>query len=160
MRESRFIFDGIDTLYYDLNKVSLSRGGSNIDSPEWIKNKKATINLKNNDDKCFQYALAVTLIMNKLKRILKEYQKLGLLLVNAIGIDFSTGPDSWEVFERNNKSIALNILCVPYNTKRIGHTYKLEYNFESENQVILLIITDGKNGIILPSKFCLHCSEE
>ena len=32
-----------------------------MDSPKWIKNKKATINPKNNDDKCFQYALTVAL---------------------------------------------------------------------------------------------------
>ena len=44
---------------YDLNKVKLSRGRSYIDSPEWLKNKKAIINPKNNDDKCFQYALTV-----------------------------------------------------------------------------------------------------
>ena len=46
MRGSEFIFDSVDALYYDLNKVSLSRGGSYIDSPEWLKNKKATINQK------------------------------------------------------------------------------------------------------------------
>ena len=57
MTRSEFIFDGVDALYYDLNKVSLSRGESYIDSPEWVKNKKATINTKNSDDKCFQYAL-------------------------------------------------------------------------------------------------------
>ena len=60
MRGSEFIFDGVNALYYDLNKVSLSRGRSYIDSPEWLKNKKATINPKNND-KCFQYALNVVL---------------------------------------------------------------------------------------------------
>ena len=32
-----------------------------IDSPEWLKHKKATINPKNNDDNCFHYALAVAL---------------------------------------------------------------------------------------------------
>ena len=48
-------------MYYDLNKIRVSRGKSYIDSPEWLKNKKATINPKNNDDKCFQYALAVAL---------------------------------------------------------------------------------------------------
>ena len=37
MRGSEFIFDSVDTLYYDLNKVSLSRGASYIDSPEWLK---------------------------------------------------------------------------------------------------------------------------
>ena len=43
MRGSEFIFDSVDSLYYNLNKISLSRGGSYIDSPKRIKNKKATI---------------------------------------------------------------------------------------------------------------------
>ena len=51
MRGSEFIFDSVNALYYDLNKISLSRGGSYIDSPEWLKNKKTIINPKNNDDK-------------------------------------------------------------------------------------------------------------
>ena len=53
MRGSEFIFDHVDALYYYLNKISLSRGGSYIDSPKWLKNKKTTINPKNNYDKCF-----------------------------------------------------------------------------------------------------------
>ena len=32
MRGNEFIFDSVDALYYDLNKISLSRGGSYIDS--------------------------------------------------------------------------------------------------------------------------------
>ena len=40
MRESEFIFDGGDALYYDFNKKSLSRNGSYIDSPKWLKNKR------------------------------------------------------------------------------------------------------------------------
>ena len=47
MRVSEFVYDGVDVLYYNLNKVSLSRGGSCIDSPKWLKNKKATINPQN-----------------------------------------------------------------------------------------------------------------
>ena len=61
MGGSEFIFDSIDALSYDLNNISLSRGGSYIDSPKWLKNKKATINPKINDDKCFQYAITVAL---------------------------------------------------------------------------------------------------
>ena len=49
MRGSDFIFDGVNFLYYDFNKISISRGGSYIDSPKWLKNKKSTINPKNND---------------------------------------------------------------------------------------------------------------
>ena len=36
MRGSEFVFDGVNVLYYDLNKISLNRGGSYIDSPAWI----------------------------------------------------------------------------------------------------------------------------
>ena len=44
MRGSEFAYGSVDALYYNFNKVSLSRGGSYIDSPKWLKNKKATIN--------------------------------------------------------------------------------------------------------------------
>ena len=54
MRGSEFEFDGINFFYYGFNKTSIYRGGTYIDSPKWLKDKKSTINLKNNDDKCFQ----------------------------------------------------------------------------------------------------------
>ena len=80
-RGSEFAYDSVDALYYNLNKVSLSRGGPYIDSPKWLKNKKTTINPKNNDDKCFQYAERPS----KLKTIQKEYQRLNLLLIYTTG---------------------------------------------------------------------------
>ena len=55
MRGSEFVFYSVDLLYYILHKISLSRGGSYIDSPEWIKNKKTTINPKNTkNNECIQ----------------------------------------------------------------------------------------------------------
>ena len=57
MKGSDLEFDGVNLLYYDFNKISLNRGGSYMDSPEWIKDKKSTINPKNNDYKCFQDAV-------------------------------------------------------------------------------------------------------
>ena len=61
MKGSEFVFDSVDLLEYKLNKIGLNRGGSYVDSPKLLKNKKAIINPKNNDDKCFQYALTVAL---------------------------------------------------------------------------------------------------
>ena len=54
MRESDCEFDGINFFYYNFNKTSIYRGGSYIDSPKWLKDKKSTINPKNNDHKYFQ----------------------------------------------------------------------------------------------------------
>ena len=69
MRRSVFVFDCVDSLYYKLHKISLNRGRSCKDSPKWITIKKATINLKNNDDKCFQYAITVALNHKQMKTL-------------------------------------------------------------------------------------------
>ena len=62
MKGSSFTFERIDLLEYHLHKISLNRGSSYIESPEWIKNKRVTINPKNTkDNNCFQYAITAVL---------------------------------------------------------------------------------------------------
>ena len=84
--------------------------------------------------------------MNKLKRILKEYLILNPLLISIIGkkLDFPLHKKDWKKFELNNKSIALDILYMPYNTEKIRHVYKSKYSLKLKNQVILLMITNEK----------------
>ena len=41
---------------------------------------------------------------------------------------------------------------MPHNTKKIRHAYKSKYNLNCENQVILLMITDGKKWHYLAVK--------
>ena len=68
VKGSEFIFDSVDLLYYHLQKTSVKRiGSSYINSPKWLKNKKATINPKNNDNNCFQYAIIVALNPKQIK---------------------------------------------------------------------------------------------
>ena len=59
-------------MFYKLHKISLNRGESYADSCKLLKNKKTTINLENNDDKCFQYAITVELNYDQIKKIHKE----------------------------------------------------------------------------------------
>ena len=51
MRGSNFIFDSVQLMYYKCHKINFKRGGSYIDSPDWIKNKEAIIDPKTEDDK-------------------------------------------------------------------------------------------------------------
>ena len=147
-------FYSVDLLYYKLHKTILNRGGAYTDSPEWLKNKKATINPKNNGDKCFQYAVTVALnyqnIKNDLQRILNIQPFVGQY--NWKEINFPSHKNDWNEFEKNNKAIALNILYVPHNTKRIRHAYKSKHNLSCEIQVILLMIADGKKSHYLAVK--------
>ena len=58
MKGNEFFFDYVQLLYYKCHKIDSSSGGSYIDSLDWIKNKKATINPVNKKDKkCFYYAV-------------------------------------------------------------------------------------------------------
>ena len=44
MKGSEFVCDYLQLLYYKCHKINPSHSGSYIDSPDWLKNKKATIN--------------------------------------------------------------------------------------------------------------------
>ena len=61
---------------YKLHEIRLSRGGSYINSPEWLRYKKATINPKNYDDNCFKYALTVALIYQNVKKDPQKISKI------------------------------------------------------------------------------------
>ena len=145
MRGSEFEFDGVNFLYYDFNKTSINRGGSYIDFPKWLKDKKLTINPKNNNDKCFQYAVTLALNLDKIKKDPQRVSKIKPFIEkhNWEDIDFPSTSKDWKKFKCNNE-IALNILYVPYNTKQINIAYKSKNNLTQEKQIILLIISDGQ----------------
>ena len=85
MSGSYLVFESVDLLYYDLDKTTLTRGESYIESPKYLINKGATINPKNEkDDKCFQYALTLALNYNRIKK--KDLEKI--LKIKWKDIDF------------------------------------------------------------------------
>ena len=55
-------------------------------------------------------------------------------------------------FNQKNDTIALNILYVPHNKKEICVKYESKYNHKRENQVNLLMITDGEKYYYLAVK--------
>ena len=75
-------------------------------------------------------------------------------------INFPSHRKDWKRFELNNKLIALNVLYVPCNTKKIRHGNKSKCNLNRENQVTLLMITDSKKDIIFQLKNYLYYIEE
>ena len=77
-------------------------------------------------------------MFSKIRPFIDEY--------NWSETDFPSNQKDWKKFDCNNKSIALNILYTPHNTKDARHPYKSKCNLAREHQIILLIITDdGEN---------------
>ena len=153
MRESEFEFDGINFFYYSFNKTSIYRGGTYIDSPKWLKNKKSTINPKNNDNKCFQYAVTLALNLDNINKHPQRISKIKLFIdqYNWKDIDFPPTNKDWRKIELNN-DIALNILYIPHNTKKIQLAYRSKNDLTCNKQVILLMITDGEKWHYLAVK--------
>ena len=147
MKGSDFIFNGVNYLFYDLNRITISKGGSYIESPKWLKDKKCTINQKNIDNKRFQYATTLALNFNNVDKHHQRISKIKPFInnYNWNNINFPTAKKDWNKFELNNKNVALNILYVPFNTKKIEIAYKSKYNLIRDNQIILLMISNGKN---------------
>ena len=90
-----------------------------IDSPNWIKNKKATTNrINKKDNKCFQYAVTVVLNYEEIK---KDSQKITEIKpfrtkYNWEGINFPSEKHDEKRFEKNNVTIALDVLYAKKNT--------------------------------------------
>ena len=85
MKDSEFVCDCVDGLHYKCNKINLNRGRSYIDYPEAIKNKKTTINPKNNNDMCFQYAVTAALNQETIEKNLQRITKIKLFIDSANG---------------------------------------------------------------------------
>ena len=113
--------------------------------PQWLKNKKSTINPKNNDDKCFQFAVTLALNLNRIDNHPERISRIKPFIdqYNWKDIGFPAMIKDWKKFELNNE-IALNILYVPHNTKKINIAYKSKHNLTREKQIILLMITNGE----------------
>ena len=126
MRGSDFKFDGID-------------------SPKWLKNKKLTINPKKNDHKRFQYAATLALNFDSINNHPEKISKIKPFIdqYNCKDIDFPPTNKDWKKFELNNK-VALNILYIQHNTKKIQLAYRSKYSLTYNKQIILLMITDGE----------------
>ena len=67
-------------------------------------------------------------------------------------INFLANKKDWNRFEVNNKNVSLNILYVPFNTKKIEIAYKSKNNLLRDNQIMLLMISNGENWHYLAVK--------
>ena len=95
---------------------------------------------------CFQYA--ITVVSNP-KNIAKDLQRISKIKPftdqdNWREISFPSHTKKSKKFETYNKTIALNILYVPDNSKEIRYTYISKHNLTHKNRIIILIITDDE----------------
>ena len=126
-------------MYYYFQKIDIKTAESYVKSPDWIANKRATINSKNEkDNKCFKWSTTSGLNYNKIKR--KYFRHIEKF--KWVYADISSHQRHTENYEQNNTLVALNVLFVSHDSEEIKLAYKSKYNCKRKNQVILIMIND------------------
>ena len=94
-------------MHVNIHKIDLKRGKSYIKSPEWTLNKRATINPKNKDNKCFQYPITIALNHQNIESHSERLSNIKPFIdkYNWKGIDFPARIKDWKNFEENNKEV-------------------------------------------------------
>ena len=101
MRGRECAFDYVQFLYYQCHEINLNCGGSYIDSLDWIKNKKATIDpIKEKVNKCFQYPITIRLNYEEIGKHAERITKIKPFInkYNWEGINFQSEKDNWKKF--------------------------------------------------------------
>lgn len=112
---SGFTINKINRLFVNKIRVDLTGAGSYFEAPTFIKNKKAIVNIKNNDEKCLIHCLNAALhpVKKNKERVASYPADHGL---NFTGIDFPTPYTQVKKVEKLN-NLAINVYYLEGGTK-------------------------------------------
>ena len=145
--ESGLVITQIDKLKFNYDKYNPTRGGKFIPLPKWVSNKKACINIKNQDEKCFKYSVqrGICKVYEKdhPERV-SHYKNLNDEL-NWDNVNFPSSDVDIGTFEENNGGkIAVNVYFLdPEEGKRSILLYRKSKISKASHQVSLLKLEDG-----------------
>ena len=110
---SRFVFDEVLFTNIDFHQLNLTRGSSYIPLPQWLDNKKATINPRNEDQECFKWAVIAA---SRWEEIGKNPQRISNLKkfekdFDWSGIKFPVSVKDIKGFEIKSR-ISINLLAI------------------------------------------------
>ena len=110
---SNLQFTGIEKLSIKTAKSKAMVGGSYIELPEYIKNKKACVNIKNNDEKCFKWSILAFKHYHTFKRgcglKATEYYKYENELIEPANVSYPLDIEFIPEFKKLNK-LKINVL--------------------------------------------------
>ena len=140
---SGWIFQRVSTLQIHLAKYKPLKGSSYFELPEKLALKKAIVNVKNEDQQCFKWA-----VLSALFTVSKDAQRLSKYTaheseLNWDGLTFPVTLQQIPKFEKRNK-VSINV----YGWDKSDKPYLLQKSKigEAEKHVDLLLLEEGANS--------------
>lgn len=144
---SEWKFEGVIKMTVFISKHVIIRGASYIDLPGWLKDKRAILNIKNDDNECFRWSVLAALHPvdskenpNRKSKYVEFKDEL-----DFTGIEFPVKLDDIEKFEKLN-DISINVL---YNQGEIIRT-ALFSEYKSTKDIVInlfLVIEEQEYNI-------------
>ena len=146
---SGWVFQKVEKLVLHTTRWDPINVGSYIDLPPFLKNKKAIINMKNQDEKCFMWCVLRALNPkndhpDRIDKDLKSKQDT----LNMQGIRYPVNFRDIDRFESQNPEISISVLG--YNKDDRVYPLKISKYTGCEHDIILMLIKDEEN-----SHYCL-----
>ena len=151
---SEWVFKEVVQLEIHTTEYNPVNGSSYIDLPKWLKDKKAIINIKNKDDKCFLWCILRYLYPRDRdqERIndLKKYE----FSLNTKGITFPIKENDINKFENLNPDLpGINVFYLD-EKDCIRPSREIKKNKDYKNTIDLFLIQeDGKSHYTLIKNF-------
>ena len=129
----------IQNLKLHFAELKTLRGSSFVELPEWIKNKKAVVNILNTtDNECFKWCITRAIHpigkhQNKITGKLREQSKI----FDWTGVNFPTSFEDISRFQKNN-GISVKVLGSNEETKQITHLRNGRYKL-----AVTLLLFEG-----------------
>ena len=150
---SGWVFLEVENLTLHTDIWDPIKASSYIDLPKELKNKKAIINMKNEDNnKCFLWCVLRALNPSKDKHPsrIDEDLKSKENTLNMEGIAYPVSLKDINRFEKQNPDISISVLGYSKDEKiyplRISKFTKVKKEDERKHNIVLLLIKDGDNS--------------
>ena len=146
---SGWVFVKVEKLVLHTTRWDTVNAGSYIELPQTLKNRKAIINMKNQDGKCFLWSVlrALNPKDNHPERIDNDL-KSKVDILNMQGIQYPISFRGIDRFESQNPEISITVLG--YNKDERVNTLKVSKYTGCKHDIVLLLIKDGEK-----SHYCL-----
>ena len=146
---SGWVFVKVEKLVLHTTRWDPVNAGSYIELPQTLKNRKAIINMKNQDDKCFLWSVLRALnLKDKNNERIDNDLKSKVDTLNMKGIQYPVSFRGIDRFESQNPEISITVLG--YNKDERVNTLKVSKYTGCKHDIVLLLIKDGEK-----SHYCL-----